>query len=139
MKSPYRIIKPLSKKEMSLDNPRLNNTSFFIDRLLRLIPSDILGIYLIGGLIIPENIKVQLAWMFTNIILVIATRLIGTQNDEGEPQYATVVISTISFILWIYLIGNTFRELGLHIKWLAVILALLWTYIVPLIYRGDDK
>jgi hypothetical protein len=40
-------------------------------------------------------------------------------------------------VIWVYVLGGVFVELGLHVAWLGTLLMLGWTFLVPFVYRGS--
>lgn len=140
MTGPYRIVSKRDKSVLGLDeNHTKEELGFFVDRLLKLIPSDVLGFYLIGNSIIPRDRYIPIIWMCFCFITVIVSRLFGTKGSDKTSQYPTVIISSVSFVLWVYLIGGPFVDLGFHIPWVGSISVLVWTYFIPMFYKGDVK
>lgn len=137
--NPFYIKKP--ERKLSFDTSSNTNeaTKAYIDRLVRLIPSEIIALYTTGIAIIPiEDFMVRLAWTIFCFFCVILVRTIGSKSSEGKPQFLTVLVSTISFVIWIYNGRGVFDDLGLHVNYIGALLMLAWTFLVPFFYQGNS-
>jgi len=117
--------------------------SEYWDRLKNLIPAEVSAIYIAGLGVIPHGERIgQGIWALACLAFVIVFMAKQTQSAEGEPthQYPVdwvhVAISAVSFVIWAYVLGGVFVELGLHVAWLGTLLMLGWTFLIPFIYRG---
>jgi hypothetical protein len=112
----------------------------YLSRLMKMIPSEVVGFYLVGSGIIPDNQHVGLL-IFSIICLfgVIAIRRWGTADPENNlaPQWSAVAISTIAFVIWIYSLGGVFKFYGLHVPWIGSLLVMVWTFFIPIFYKGS--
>jgi hypothetical protein len=114
----------------------------YLGRLLKLIPAEIVGLYMIGSGFIPSDVIVgQLAWSGVCLILIIVVRIYGTADKENDLPYqgVPVFISTVAFLIWIYWLGGPFVKLGIYISWFASILVLICSFLVPLFYKGPKS
>jgi hypothetical protein len=125
------------------------NADEYLDRLLKLIPSDVVGIYLIGRQISDAQNATHW-WAFICLALVIVIRIIATResknpsknNNQGLNslsgiQWPTVFISSFSFIIWVYTLGDYLPWLNFIPSWTASLALLVWTVLVPYLYKGD--
>ncbi|MBL9020873.1 MAG: hypothetical protein JNL21_01685 [Myxococcales bacterium] len=109
---------------------------------MKLIPSEVIALYLVGaGFIQPDQPWVLLGWAVFGLFAVVLVRARGTTNPEtGEgPQWAAVAISATSYVLWLYSLGGPFAAFpghDLHEPAIASLLVLAWTFVVPYFYRG---
>jgi hypothetical protein len=101
------------------------------DRLLKLIPSEIVGAYMVLQGIVPAA---QAKWATTIIsaILLLFTPLYlnRIQKVNRLPQ---LVITTFSFAVWVYSLGGPFQYWGLYQAWLGSVILILWTVLVPML------
>jgi energy-coupling factor transporter transmembrane protein EcfT len=107
----------------------------WLTRLVKLVPSEVIAVYLAG----VELAKTWLGiWAFICLLLVFVARTLGTK-EQGKPiQWVAVLVSIISFVIWIYATGGEFFNLKLPPdKGIASIAVLLWTFLVPYFYKGD--
>src|SRR5215475_13713632 len=90
--------------------------SDYMDRLLRLIPSEVIGIYITirawaqlpSTKAAPANDSFFAVWPVVCLLLVIALRAWGTSTDNFNwrtIQYGAVIIAAVSFVLWVYALG----------------------------------
>jgi len=107
------------------------------DRLLKLIPSEIIGAYLFLQGVIPGE---QAKWgtLIVAVILWIMTPfyLKRIQKVDGKPQ---LIITTISFVVWVYSLGGPFAYWGIYQAWLGSVILVLWTMTVPLVFNPKQK
>lgn len=107
----------------------------WLTRLVKLVPSEVIAVYLAGA----ELAKTWLGiWAFICLLLVFVARTLGTR-EQGEPvQWIAVLVSAVSFVIWIYATGGYFFDLTLPPdRGFASIAVLLWTFLVPYFYKGD--
>jgi V8-like Glu-specific endopeptidase len=127
----------------------------YLERLVKLIPAEVVGGYLVGREIAANNDAVA-GWAFTCFIFVFIFRALMTQTELSwriklkDIQVTAVVISAISFVLWIYSLGDhiylfppcyltTEGCAGDSLRWIASLALLLWTPLIPYIYQGDPE
>jgi len=100
------------------------------DRLLKLIPSEIVAAYMVLAGIIPEK-PARWGLLIISVILLVLVPfyLIIIQNVHRIVQ---VIFTTISFVVWVYSLGGPFEKWGIYLPWLSSVILVLWTLIVPL-------
>jgi hypothetical protein len=111
----------------------------YLERLVKMIPAEVVGLYLIGSGIIPEGQRVGLlVWSIVCLIAVVVVRAYGTADPEKSqtPQWSTVLISSGAFVIWLYSLGGPFEPFGWHVPYIGSLLVLAWTFIVPILYKG---
>jgi hypothetical protein len=134
MSAPLRI-RPATTKTIG-DQEQLKP---YLDRLLKLIPAEVLSLYLVGVGIIPsEKHVVAIGWAIFCLMAVALVKAYGTSDDDTSPDWTHVCISMIAFVLWVYSLGGPFVVLKLHEPYLASLLILAFTFIAPFAYRGKS-
>jgi hypothetical protein len=127
----------------------------YTDRLVRLVPAEIVGLYLAGRTAItgkfPPNTTPDpnailsepaawIVWSLVCLVLVVGVRTWMTSDASRNvpPEKWTVIIATVSFVIWVYSFGDVFR-IVFHVwdSLLATFLVLAWTFIVPAVYGRD--
>jgi hypothetical protein len=68
-------------------------------------------------------------------VLTILVRAVGTSDRRG-PQWISVLVSAVSFVLWVYATGGHFLTYAVDAN-LAALAVLVWTTLVPILWRGD--
>ena len=112
----------------------------YLDRLIKMIPAEVVGLYLVGiGLIPEEDVPVSVGWVVVCLIAVVVVRMWGTADPpEGlGPQWRAVAIASGAFLIWVYSMGRPFDDLGIHVSYIGSLLVLVWTFFVPIFYQGD--
>lgn len=137
MSAPYRIEKPV-------EGVRETDEGFkqYLGRLLKMIPAEVVGVYMIGSGFIPTNQAIGLAiWAVVCLVLVIIVRLYGTADPPNDKptQPVPVLISSVAFVIWIYWLGGPFVMFNLHIPWVGSLAVLVWSFVIPIFYKGDPE
>jgi hypothetical protein len=120
----------------------------YSERLLKLIPSEVLSLYLVvrGLWKVPLKLDSPPAqgaslsfldlWPIICIVLLILLRLWGTRTtrDWKTTQPIAVGISVISFVIWIYTLGDDI--LGWHLTDIryAATAAFVWVFVIPIFF-----
>lgn len=107
------------------------------DKLLKLIPSEIIAAYMIIMGIIP-NEHIKWGASIVAIILFILTPfyLVKLQKVKKMVQ---IIFTTLSFAVWVYSLGGPFKAWGLYQAWLGSTILILWTLFIPLIVPSKNK
>ena len=102
------------------------------EKLLRLIPSEIVAAYIVVTSVIPES-AVKWGYLIVSIILFITVPFYMWRIQKVK-NILQLIITTIAFAVWTYsLNGGAFKELGLYKSWIASVILVLWTLIIPII------
>jgi len=136
--APFRIKHPQSGlHKVSATDQSVRD---YFERLLKMIPGEIVGLYIVGSGLIPSGKAMGLAiWTGICLIAVIAVRAWGTADFQRQlgPQWSAVLISSISFLIWVYSIGGPFAAYGLAVPYVASLMVMAWTFFVPIFYKGS--
>jgi hypothetical protein len=126
----------------------------YIERVVKLIPSEVVGVYLVGKAGIQAKFTDKadrsqdlfsessywIGWTLFCFIAVIVIRAWATSDQNTPVEKPAVAIAAISFVIWIYSLGDAFKFITVrdHSIWdslLAMLLVFAWTLMVPLIYK----
>ncbi len=113
---------------------QIKKTEDYMGKLLKLIPSEMVAAYMaIQGFVPAEQAKLGLSVI--SVVILIMTPLYSKfiQKVENSTQ---VVISSLSFFVWLYGIGGPFVHFNIHEPWIASTVLLLWTTFVPQFFKG---
>jgi hypothetical protein len=69
------------------------------------------------------------------LVLTVIVRAFGTSDRRG-PQWLSVAVSAVSFVLWVYATGGHFLSFEVDAN-LAALAVLVWTTLVPVFWRGE--
>ncbi len=137
MSAPFRIETPSQPLDGSDEGFKQ-----YLDRLLKMIPAEVIGLYLIGSGVVPPDQPVgSMIWAGICLILVVMVRMYATadrsKHKPKPPQPVSVLISSIAFVIWVYSLGGPFEKLNLYVPWIGSLAVLVWTFIVPRFYKGE--
>lgn len=105
----------------------------WLARLVKLVPAEIVAVYLAGRPLAHEHYAGL--WPIACLVLTIIVRAFGTADRRG-PQWLSVLVSSVSFVLWVYATGGHFLTYMVDAN-LAALAVLVWTTLVPVFWRGD--
>ena len=114
----------------------------YILRLIKLIPTEVVGAYLVGRELASAN-NASAGWALACLMFTVVLRSAMTfEKRERQPwwagvQWGAVIIAAISFSIWMYSLGDHLPYLAWIPSWAASLALLLWTPLVPYIYTGD--
>ena len=111
----------------------------YLERLMKMIPAEVIGFYLIGIGVIPEGQRGWLlVWSIVCLIGVVVVRAYGTSDSKENlpPQWSVIFISAGAFVIWLYSLGGVFKVYNLHVPFVGSLLVLAWTFFVPIVYKG---
>jgi hypothetical protein len=116
----------------------------YFERLMKMIPADIVGLYLVGSGLIPHEKRTVLAfWTAVCLVGVVTVRIWGTADPDPQrptpPQWPVVGISSVAFLIWVYCMGGVFAAYGWAEPYIGSLLVLAWTFFVPIFYKGSFK
>ncbi|KAF2516682.1 hypothetical protein [Flavobacterium foetidum] len=115
----------------------------FKDRLIKLIPAEIIAAYIsISGLIIafakqkPEAEKSHLLWIIILILMILTpVYLIKVLGISKKRQ---ILFSTIGFLIWAFATASPYTNdvLGFSFELITSVILILYTLLIPLFYKG---
>lgn len=144
MPAPYRIVNPAIRiKDAPAAQP---DYSSYLDRLMKMVPTEVIGLYLVGSGIIPHDQPLVLTlWALVCLAGVVAIRVWGTTDvAAGQPtDWMHVAISGVAFVIWVYTMGGgpfatggVFAAAHEQAPYAGSLLVLAWTFFVPIFYKG---
>ncbi|TAL04098.1 MAG: hypothetical protein EPO08_02470 [Rhodospirillaceae bacterium] len=116
-------------------------------RIAKLIPAEALALYGSAASVVPlpgapggeyrESALIVLSLICLGLSAWLRTRTTG--GAAGKPQWAAVMISLISFVIWLVAIGPPTSPLPLPagLQFVGAFVAVIWSAIVPYLYEGD--
>lgn len=112
----------------------------YVQRLLKLIPAETVAMYLFlegvtaSGLAQEPSQLATWLWAIFGILLVGNVLYIWRVLEVNDPiQY---VILSLAFIVWIFTIGGPFQSLAFYQPFMGSLALGLFTFFVPIIYKG---
>ncbi len=141
MSAPLRIVRRLQAQAApgAAGGPE-NGFNSYLARLVKLIPAEVVALYLTGnGFITPGSRMGSTIWAGICLGLVVLVRVHATRDKANHipPQGMAVLISAVSFVIWVYTMGGPFLAYGLANPRVGSLAVLVWTFVVPFIYQGS--
>jgi hypothetical protein len=137
MEAPFRIHKPVPSGTQKTGATKVqDDLASWMGRLIRLIPSEIVAIYLTGKGFIASWLPI---WSFICLLLLFIVRIWGTRDTHktNSVQWIAVGVSAISYVIWIYAIGGQFFNFAIQDPSIPSAAVLIWTFLVSYFYKGD--
>ena len=103
------------------------------NKLLKLIPSEIVAAYMVVIGIIPDDYE-KWGTLIVSIILLILTPFY-LKKLEKVANNVQVVFCSVSFVVWIYSLGGLggpFMHWNIYQPWIGSVVLIFWTLMVPL-------
>jgi hypothetical protein len=129
-----------ASQTLKLQAPGATLPNDFKDRLVKLIPSEIVTAYitiqgLISGTTSPTGKIDTLLWIvIAALIILTPIYLIYVGNVKKTGQ---LIFTTIAFIIWVIVIGSPIKEiLDFPASFIGSIMLVLYTLVIPFVYKG---
>jgi len=107
------------------------------DRLLKLIPSEIVAAYMVlAGIIPPDRAKWGTLIVSIVLLVLVPFYLWRMQNVQRNSQ---LIVTMISFVVWLYSLGGPFAAWGLYESWIGSVILILWTLIIPVLVNPKSQ
>ncbi len=105
------------------------------DKLLKLIPSEIVAAYMTIDGMIPEASATDPLPKWVSLgVLILMLALIPPYLKKfyNVQQSRQVIFTMLAFAIWVYWLGRPFTFWVPHVTWLASILLIVWTLLIPI-------
>ena len=146
MPAPYRIVNPdVGVKEVAAPAAQTDYSSY-LDRLMKMVPTEVIGLYLVGSGVIPHDQPLVVTlWALICLVGVVIMRVWGTTDAAtNQPtDWVHVAISAVAFIIWLltlgggpFATGGVFAAAHEQAPYFGSLLVLAWTFFVPIFYKG---
>lgn len=108
----------------------------YLSRLVKLVPSEVVALYLTFK---DTAVSWLGVWATICLGLVVLTRTLGSHEAGKRVQVGAVLVSMVSFTLWVYATDGYFLsvELPESPPGLISVAIGVWTFLIPLFYKGD--
>ncbi|MCU0461057.1 MAG: hypothetical protein MUF36_03430 [Bacteroidales bacterium] len=125
----------------------VNTTQPYSDKLVKLIPTEIIGAYMVLSNIlgsaagniqtsvkpfpVTDNdlkpILLQVVFFVLLILTPVYLKKISKVNNVTQ-----LIVTTVSFIIWVYTLGGPFIVWGIYYSLIGSVVLVLWSVIIPL-------
>jgi hypothetical protein len=129
-----------SVQQLQVQNVAPND---FKDRLIKLIPAEIIAAYVtISGLIIgfakhkPNADQSNLLWIIILVLMILTP--VYLMKVLGISKKGQILFSTIGFLIWAFATASPYTNdvLGFSIELITSLILILYTLLIPLFYKG---
>ena len=121
----------------------INQASDYKDRLLKLIPGEVVAAYItIDGIIPPEAELAKWVALFVALVLLASIPFYLTRVYE-VTNWKQIGFTMGSFLIWLYSLGGPFElwdssiGVAIHFPYIGSILLILWTLLIPIIVTAS--
>jgi len=137
----FRII-----KEQNQMPREVNTTQPYADKAVKLVPTEIVGAYMVLAGIIgissaataaPTDTlsKILLQVVFFLLLLLTPLYLWRVSKVDNIVQ---LVVTTIAYVLWIYTLGGPFAVWGIYEPKIAALLLTAWSLVIPIVVPAKE-
>ncbi len=121
------------------DSPAAGVINDYKDRLVKLIPSEIITAYVtLKGLISASGVegnKSALLWIIFGLLVILNPLYLYYITKVRKP--GQILFTSFAFVLWVMVIGGTFTTiLGFPAEFLGSVLLVIYTLFIPFVYKG---
>lgn len=118
--------------------------SDYRDKLLKLIPGEVVAAYItIDGIIPAKEASAKWVSLVVSIILLSAIPLYLIKTFE-VINTRQIYFTMASFVVWLYSLGGPFKfwalapGVELHVPYIGSILLILWTLLIPFFVTAES-
>lgn len=107
---------------------------------MRVIPGDVLALYLMGYAAIPRDQATgRIVWFGICLAVLIIVRIFGTADPAAglPPQPVGVIVPVVAFVVWVYATGGPFEDLNIAVGWVGALAVFLTSFIIPYFVQGE--
>lgn len=115
----------------------------YFDKVIKYIPTDIVGAWVaVTGLIssgsdVPTNLLLWIAFASGTVLTALWT-LKQTSVEGKKPAKTQVLLSTGSFIVWVFALGGPFATLGFYRPLYGSLLLIFYTLAIGLVTPTEN-
>lgn len=143
MAPPYRIT--VKNNQATLDaaggaSSTYDQVSGYLDRLMKLIPGEAVGLYLLGSGIIQSMTHTAIwltVWSIVGVVAAVFFRWLTTRDPTAHlpAQWGAIATSSIAYVIWVYCIGGgPFAAVHWYIPQLGSLLVIVFMTFAPALY-----
>jgi hypothetical protein len=121
----------------------VNTTQSYSDKAVKLVPTEIVGAYMVLAGIIgidatsgaaPTDSLSKILIQIVFFVLLVLTPLY-LWKMSGVSNVVQLIVTTLAFIIWIYTLGGPFAVWGIYEPKIAALILTLWSLVIPIVVR----
>jgi len=127
----------------------VNNTQTYFDKAVKLVPTEIVGAYMVLSGIVgitpsstapttPTDSMSKILIIIVFFVLLVLTPLYLWRISKVN-NVLQLVVTTIAFALWIYTLGGPFAVWGIYDPKIAALLLTTWSLVIPLVVPAQTS
>jgi uncharacterized membrane protein YozB (DUF420 family) len=126
----------------SIEGPKTSVDTYF-DKVIKYIPADIVGAWIaVTGLIssdggAPKTLLLWIAFAVGTVLTILWT-LKQTSALKKKPAITQALISTGSFVVWVFALGGPFSTLGFYRPLYGSLLLIFYTLSIGLVTPPEN-
>jgi len=110
----------------------------YYSRLIKLIPSEIIALYLaLDGIASAMQQKEILLWVVFGIAVIGAWLYLGRLANVS--QLIQRLLTVLAFAIWVYVFGGPFAQLAWYDAGYGKLLLVVYTFFVPVFFKGETR
>ncbi|GAA3647223.1 hypothetical protein [Flavivirga jejuensis] len=99
-------VKTVSNKKDTEGSENENRVNGYLEKISRLIPSEIIAGYLAMFGFVPliekEDVRGYVIWIIFIMCLILTPIYLNKQAEKGKPKINHLLVSSLAFIIWAY-------------------------------------
>lgn len=125
----------------------VNDQNPYQDKLLKLIPTEIVGAYMfLSGVVSggPESAantgsKIDDYLLYIVFFALFAFTPLYLWRVSGVTNIAQIIVTSISYLVWVYTLGGPFSIWGIYSPAAGSVFLVLWTLAMPLLVPSNPN
>ncbi|HAF63111.1 MAG TPA: hypothetical protein DCK95_12425 [Anaerolineaceae bacterium] len=115
---------------LRIDAKKGDSFTEFIGRIVKLAPAEVVVLYTTVKGFDFFDVSYLGYWSLICVVLALLSRIFTT-----DKQWVAIIISTIAFVLWVFMLGDPILAFTLD-KTISTMIVAAYTFIVPLVWKG---
>lgn len=104
------------------------DTAGYLEKLTKLIPGEMVALYLAIASFVPKEVIAQ--FIVAGLVFVLTPLYL--LNVAKVKNIVQIVVSTISFAVWVFVTGGPFASMPWYQAWIPGAVLVAYTLIVPM-------
>ncbi|MFX0114031.1 MAG: hypothetical protein ACFFB3_05755 [Candidatus Hodarchaeota archaeon] len=124
---------------------KVKPTDSYLNSLLKLIPSELVAVYLaIQTILIAQDVEELIFWLIAVLFVIITPIWLFTYTDIPKggitlQEARQLITSTLAMGIWIFSLGGPFSFNEWYqdnAEWAVLVVLLLWTFLIAPLIQG---
>ncbi|MHA2370973.1 MAG: hypothetical protein ACXADX_19330 [Candidatus Hodarchaeales archaeon] len=124
---------------------KVEKTDSYLNSLLKLIPSELVAVYLaIQAILIGQDVEELIFWLVAVLFVVITPIWLFTYTDIPKDgvtlqEARQLIASTLAMGIWVFSLGGPFSFNEWYqdnAEWAVLVVLLLWTFLIAPLIQG---